>query len=569
MKYLIKTIYLFIIVIFLITKSYAKDTKFKYSKNDISNYLSGIISVQQYNTTSGFKYLNKVKSLKNKHSNYNIQFIRTLILLGKFEEAFKFSQSIWQEINPVFEVELLLGLNSFIKNDYLNAEKYFQRLNQISEYNLLFSGFLGNTLVAWNKASQNLEEEAFDSFNKISNRYGHLKKIQNSFLQCYFNKKETNFYFKELINDEEYSFSRYSFFLANYLISNGNNSKANLLIKNSLASYKSNLLIKQANNFIEKNQEKKILSFFNCKDPSDSVAEVFYIIANLYSSQKEYQMSNFYLNISLFLNKKFTPNKALLAENFFNQKRYKLSQQTYESLKSIGPIYSWYASISSAVLLADIKNKEEAIKNLKKEFSILKNPNFEHFYEFANFLKNNENYKESIKYYSLALKQIEKDHFLIPKILDRRGTSYERLGDWKNAEQDLLRSLEILPDQPYVLNYLAYSWIEKRININQALEMLQRATSLSENDGYIIDSLGWAYYINKNYDNAEKLLKQAVKLMPLDPVINDHYADALWMQNKNIQARYFWKHVLSLDNLEEELKDKINKKLIFGINENL
>ena len=186
-----------------------------------------------------------------------------------------------------------------------------------------------------------------------------------------------------------------------------------------------------------------------------------------------------------------------------------------------------------------------------------------------NFYKDNEYYKKSIKYYSLTLKKIKEDHYLFPKILDRRGTSYERIGDWNKAEKDLTESLRILPDQPYVLNYLAYSWIEKRINIDKALVMLKRATILSENDGYIIDSLGWAYYANKNYINAAKFLQRAVELMPSDPIINDHYADSLWMLNKDIQARYFWKHVLTLDDVEQKLKDSINQKLIFGVAKNL
>ena len=153
--------------------------------------------------------------------------------------------------------------------------------------------------------------------------------------------------------------------------------------------------------------------------------------------------------------------------------------------------------------------------------------------------------------------------------MDRRGTSYERLGDWEKAEKDLLESLRLSPDQAHVLNYLAYSWIEKKINIDRALEMLIRATKLKENDGYIIDSLGWAYYANKNYVDAEKFLQKAVELMPLDPVINDHYADTLWMLNKDIKARYFWKYVLGLDDVEQKLKDNISKKLIFGISKKL
>ena len=212
------------------------------------------------------------------------------------------------------------------------------------------------------------------------------------------------------------------------------------------------------------------------------------------------------------------------------------------------------------------EGKESSVKNLENEFDSIENPNFEHYYELANFYKENELYAKSIKYYSLALDEITKDHFLFPKILDRRGTSYERLGDWKKAEKDLIKSLKILPDQPHVLNYLAYTWIDKGINLDQGLKMLKKASELRKNDGYILDSLGWAYYAKKNYSEAEKYLQKAVELMPFDPIINDHYADVLWMLEKNIQARYFWDHVLKLDTTEQKLKVLINEKLIFGIN---
>ena len=161
---------------------------------------------------------------------------------------------------------------------------------------------------------------------------------------------------------------------------------------------------------------------------------------------------------------------------------------------------------------------------------------------------------------------LEKDHHLIPKVLDRRGTSYERLGDWERAEKDLNESLKILPDQPHVLNYLAYSWVDKGIHLDKGLDMLKKANNLKKNNGYIIDSLGWAYYAKKNYKEAEQWLQKAVELLPLDPIINDHYADTLWMLNKNIQARYVWEHVLNLKTTEEKLKDEVSKKIILGIN---
>ena len=153
-----------------------------------------------------------------------------------------------------------------------------------------------------------------------------------------------------------------------------------------------------------------------------------------------------------------------------------------------------------------------------------------------------------------------------PKVLESRGVSYERTSKWKKAEKDLLDSLEIAPNEAYVINYLAYSWIEKGINIDRSLKMLEKANNLKKNNGYITDSLGWALFKLKKYEKAKKYLEQAVKIMPSDPVINDHYADSLWMNQNEIQARYYWQYVLSLKETDQKLKKLIKIKLVSGLN---
>ena len=111
-------------------------------------------------------------------------------------------------------------------------------------------------------------------------------------------------------------------------------------------------------NFLLNNKNEKIKNIFNCKNPNDSIAEFFYVIANLYSSEKSYKLSNFYMKLSIFLNPKFLPNQTLLAENYYYLEKKELSKNIYQSLKSIGPVYSWYASRSIAVILLDLKGKK-------------------------------------------------------------------------------------------------------------------------------------------------------------------------------------------------------------------
>ena len=112
--------------------------------------------------------------------------------------------------------------------------------------------------------------------------------------------------------------------------------------------------------------------------------------------------------------------------------------------------------------------------------------------------------------------------------------------NYKKADEDLIHSLKLNPDDAYVLNYLAYSWLERDFKINEAIKMLEKAYALEDEDPYIIDSIGWAYYLINDFIKAERFLKRAVELMPDDPIVNDHYGDILWKLNRKIQARYFW-----------------------------
>ena len=149
-------------------------------------------------------------------------------------------------------------------------------------------------------------------------------------------------------------------------------------------------------------------------------------------------------------------------------------------------------------------------------------------------------------------------------VLYRRGGTYERLKNYSKADKDLLMSLKIRPDHAYTLNYLSYSWLERNIKIEQAMKMLMRAYELRENDPYITDSVGWGYYLIGDFINAEKYLRKAVELMPDDPIVNDHYGDVLWQLDRKLQAKYFWEHVLELEDTDEEMKKDIENKLIDG-----
>ena len=324
------------------------------------------------------------------------------------------------------------------------------------------------------------------------------------------------------------------------------------------------LLLSQAKDWIEDDDFKKFTKFFSCKNYNDIISEFLFLISNLYSSQDNFEKSNFYLNLSNFLNPKFIFNLSLVAENQYFNGEYKKAKKTLKNFKRENKFYYWFRVKKEAQIITKQRNKKEALNYITAEFKKIPQPNNKFLFDIANFYKNSKEYEKAIEYYSLIINSIS--NFNIKSdILYRRGGSYERIGDYENADKDLLLSLKINPDNAYVLNYLAYSWLERNYKINEAIQMLENAYASKSNDPYIIDSIGWGYYLTKDYIKAEKYLKRAVELMPDDPIVNDHYGDILWKLNRKIQARYFWNNVLDMDDTEKEMLEKINIKLAEGL----
>ena len=227
-------------------------------------------------------------------------------------------------------------------------------------------------------------------------------------------------------------------------------------------------------------------------------------------------------------------------------------------------IYNWYKIKKIGQIISKQQNNKKSLDFIEKEFNKIYNPSPKILFDIANIYKSFKKYKKAIEYYSKVLKKIDQNSEVYADVLYRRGGSFERVGNYEKSDKDLIESLKINPEEPYVLNYLAYSWLERNYKINEAIDMLGRAYEQKKNDPYIIDSVGWGYYLIGDYETAEMYLKKALLIMPDDPIVNDHYADVLWKLNKKIQAKYFWESVLNLDSTDEEMKNKIFKKLLKG-----
>ena len=556
----ITTCFIFVTVFIFFSTLHAKNL-YNYDKADnIANYFSGILLLNQSQYEESYKYLKRLDGLEKSHSSFSSKYIQSLINTGNFNQAFQFSKKLDREKLDIIESDIIIGIYYLKSSKFDLSKKYFLKAKN-RNYKSILDNYLVNSLLLLSDLKDNNLEQALNRLDNLDNRFKNLNRIQKVFLNCYYNSQNTEKLYNDLTSDDKTDFSRYNYFFANYLLSIKKRNEANKILVSSLKKYPRNLLL---NNFKENFNVKDILDF-NCKKEKDIAAEMLYIGANALSSQSFFQLSNFYLNLSKYLNKNFHSYNTLLAENFYNIEDFLKAKEIYENISKHGNAFKWYSSKQISRILVREGNKKKSLTLLSNSYYGLKTKGIYETFDYAEFLKNNEEFEKSIIYYTKILNKIDEDHTLFPEVKDGRGVSYERVGKWEEAEKDLMQSLSVSPNQAYVINYLAYSWIEKGVKIEKSLQMLERANKLKSNDPYIIDSLGWALFKLKRYKKAKEYLQTAVKLMPADPIVNDHFGDVLWKNGNKLQARYYWKYVLSLERAEKEIKDKIKKKLIHGL----
>lgn len=548
------------VIIFLFTSNANSLDKFD-SADSVSDYFSGILLLNENQYDESYQFLKKLSGLENRHLNYSVKYLYSLVNSGNLREAFNYSRKLEKKKLDNFESLLITGV-FYLKNSKFNlAQKYFLKAQKKNPRSLL-NKYVSNSLYNWSSLSNlNFDKAKFET-EKLDKNFENFKKIQNIFLNCYFNQPNTNTLFLKLISNQKTDFSRYKYFYALYLVSNKKIENAKKIINSSLKTHPRNLLLNQLKTDLDKN--KNIL-LFSCRKETHVVAEILYITANALSSQSIYPLSNFYLNLAKYLNEEFHSYDTLLAENFYKINNLEKAKKIYTNLKKNGEAFNWFSSKQLARIYIKRNNKNKAINLLKTSYKNLLNKEIYETFDYAEFLKNNEKFEESILFYSKILDKIKKSHPLYAEALDGRGVAYERVGKWSKAEKDLLASLKADPNQAYVINYLAYSWIEQGVKVEKSLRMLEKANRLRSNDPYITDSLGWALFKLKRYQEAKNYLQLAVKLMPGDPIVNDHYGDVLWKNGNKIQARYYWNYVLELEKTEEDLKQNIEEKLIKGL----
>ncbi len=560
---MIKKLKLILFIVFFIyqTSAFSKTTdENNFNPKYLSNYLSAIISQNNHESDVAIKHFNSSKILIDKHEEYLKKYVITLTANGKVQKSINIiKQNKDQNNSNFFEAKLLLLIDNFKKKEFDQNIKLLNEIQKYKDYDN-FQYIIYEVLKSYNDLFLSRE------LNLNKKNFGKLSSINEAFQYCYLNQPETNSKFINLINSSDGDYTRYLFFYLGNLIKE-KDFKNVLKTSTAINVLDSNLLTQQAKQWVDNSNFNKFEDFFSCENEADILAEFFFLISNFLAVDENFQKSNFYSNISNYLNPKFYFNLTHLISNYSEIRNYEKMRNLLENFNKEDEVFHWYKLKKISQIIYNEQNSKKSLDYIETKFNEYSNPSIKIIYDMANIYKRNKEFEKSIKYYSSLLKKLNENSDEYADVLYKRGSSYERVGDDKNSDKDLLKSLSIKPDDPYVLNYLGYSWLERNYKIQEAIGMLDNAYSQKKNDPFIIDSVGWGYYLIGDFVNAENFLRKAIQLMPKDPIVNDHYGDVLWKLNRKIQAKYYWQSALNSEDSENEMKTNISKKLLKGLDE--
>ena len=525
-----------LILALTISPLFAKDKAF----NDYGNYLEWIYA----------KEIKDLKKLKKTFKNISLSNVKENTL-----EELLFESIIFDDWDAGKEISIKLieinkdntTANLFLLVDDFLEKKKINFISSNPKDRLLDSSFLEAINIWINK------DKKFDYQNKLQNcipllclHYG-MKLLldgQKKKAQAFFNKIDTQKFSSTRVKELQlYSSLKFN-----------NKTKAKELLES--LSYKD---LNQKDYDI-----KNISSNLEILNPvltqKDGLAEAFYNISSWYYQKDLYKFSIFFGKLSLRLRKDFNAMRLLLASSFELIDLENNADEIVSQVNTKNPYFMKFLKLR--VSLNDEIKKKNKIKPLLEE--LIKNhpKNWELKILLADIYRTEKNYDGSINLYSQIIEDVLEENKW--SIFYSRGIAYERLNKWEKAEEDLKMAMTLQPNDPYVINYLAYSWLDRKMNIDLALNLLEKAVELEPSDGYILDSLGWAHYLSNSYEKSVYFLEKAVSFLPNDPTLNDHLGDAYWKSGRYDEAQSQWKRVLIIDP-EFKNKDDVKKKIELGI----
>ncbi len=518
-------------------------------------YLAGRFARSIGDTTSASSYYLQVLRKNPNNSNILTRAFLLLVADGRIEDAITLAHKIARDSQQSSLATQVIAVERIAQGDHAMALNLLRGASR-SRINSLIVPLVE----AWSLAGLGKGDESLKTLQFLKKKVHALFRTYHAALiNDFLNRpQQADAAFIETIKVQEGRSLRVVEAYGNFLERNGRNVDAINLYREFLEREPQNVLIMTA--LARAGSTEPVAPLIS--RASDGVAEAFYGIAGGLFQENARDPASIYARLALALKPDMPVALTLIGRIMEGERRFESANALYARIEPGSP-YGWNAQLRMASNLDQMDRIPAAVKLLRK-LEKERPDRVDPLVELGDIFRSREKYKAAADTYDRAIRRIgelQEQHWTL---LYSRAIAYERSNEWGKAEPDFLRALDLRPEQPLVLNYLGYSWIDRGENLERARKMVEKAVELRPRDGYIVDSLGWALFRLGEFEGAVKQLERAVSLRPEDPIINDHLGDALWRVGRELEASFQWRRALALTP-ESDMVPKIKEKLHKGL----